>query len=148
MSSVYAGHTSPTGGDQRKRRTYIMKWIQAMGGLLIALGIILAGVVALGSSRGGAVQAAYRNDAGFAMSGSSQVHAVRTANGNHHVNIKYQVGSQTSTVTPEQAEQPDVTEQPNATEQPDNETSDAAALAGKAKITVDQAKATALAANP
>jgi uncharacterized membrane protein YkoI len=40
------------------------------------------------------------------------------------------------------------TETNDGTEQPDNEAADAAALAGKATITADQAKATALAANP
>jgi uncharacterized membrane protein YkoI len=112
--------------------------------------VLAAGYAALGNGRTSAEQTAAPRVAPVAQAQQSSaphaapvVQAQPTAEpteepkkGPDTDNIEQQDGPQNSA------------DQPDATEQPDNEAADAAALASKATVTVEQAKATALAANP
>lgn len=124
----------------------MMKWIRIIAPLVALIVVLGAGYAALGNGQASARQAPYPAVVAAAQPPAPAPTAVPTA------------VSGTTTATEQPAEAQDgETQDGTADEAKDsaneakdstNEAADAAALAAKATVTVDQAKATALAANP
>ena len=116
----------------------MVKWMRIIAPLVALTVVLGAGYAALGNGQASARQAS----APVAAPAAQPVPPIPTE--------EPKTGPDTDTV--EQQDGPQSGAQDAETKddanQPDNEAADAAALAGKATVTADQAKATALAANP
>ncbi len=121
----------------------MMKWIRIIAPLVALTVVLAAGVAALGNGQASARQAAAPVAAPATPAPTEEPKA-----GPDTDTVEQQDGPQSGAQDGETKDSPADAETKDNTEQPGNEAADAAALAGKASVTADQAKATALAANP
>lgn len=116
------------------------RWIRIFAPAGALAVVLMAGGAALGNGAASAQQVASVTKPAAAQIGQPPAPTVAPQSAPDADNVQQQDGAQSQTTNDPEAK--------DGAETPDNEAADAAALAGKATVTADQARTTALAANP
>jgi uncharacterized membrane protein YkoI len=124
----------------------MVKWIRIIAPVVALTVVLGAGYAALGNGQASARQIS--SVVGSAAQPPTPVPTEEPKGGLDTDMVEQQDGPQSGAQDGETKDGTVDAETKDGANQPDNEAADAAALAGKATVTADQAKATALAANP